>query len=47
MITYSKSFRSSFRNRTESIYDRARRKLTASFRSGEKQKKSSKVKLIA
>lgn len=39
MLSYSKSFRS-IRTRTENLYDRARKKLTSSFR-GERRHKVS------
>lgn len=46
MIQYSKSFRS-IRSRTESLYDRARKKLASSFRSDRKSKVCLQLEFLA
>jgi len=44
VIGYSRSFRHSIRSTTESLYDRARKKLTSSFRGGVEKRRKSEVR---
>uniref|UniRef100_A0A915CLH2 SH3 domain-containing protein n=1 Tax=Ditylenchus dipsaci TaxID=166011 RepID=A0A915CLH2_9BILA len=44
MLGYSKSFRGSIRSKTENLYDRARKKLTSSFRGADQHSRRRKSK---